>query len=133
MPSFSSVEILPNDTVSAGFRAIHRKLYGNCAFSQNFYTKKLGEITVFYVVKHECTLHKIPQVQLFSWGAKFLETHSFQRYLNESPETLQKLCVFTKFPHQKIRRNFGILRSVTWNQYFFVEQIRTNIHQYMLT
>ena len=27
------------------------KLYGNCAFRQNFHTMKLGEITVFYVVQ----------------------------------------------------------------------------------
>ena len=29
----------------------------------------------------------------------------------ESPKTLQKLCVSTKFPHQEIRWSFGILRS----------------------
>ena len=27
-------------------------------------------------------------------------------------ETLRKLCLSTKFPHQEIRRNYGILRSV---------------------
>ena len=26
------------------------KLWGNCAFPQNFHTRKLGEITVFYAV-----------------------------------------------------------------------------------
>ena len=31
--------------------AIRPKLCGNCAFPQNFYTRKLGEITVFYAVK----------------------------------------------------------------------------------
>ena len=29
----------------------HRKLCGNCAFPQNFHTRELGEITVFFVVK----------------------------------------------------------------------------------
>ena len=29
---------------------IRPKLCGNCAFSQNVYTRKLGEITVFYTV-----------------------------------------------------------------------------------
>ena len=30
------------------------KLYGNCAFQQNFHTKKLDEILVFYAVLHRC-------------------------------------------------------------------------------
>ena len=30
--------------------AIRPKLYGNCAFPQNFHTMKLDEITVFYAV-----------------------------------------------------------------------------------
>ena len=29
----------------------------------------------------------------------------------ESPETLQKLCLLTKCPHQEIRWNYGILRT----------------------
>ena len=35
--------------IFAEFWAILPKHWGNCAFSQNFYTRKLGEITVFYV------------------------------------------------------------------------------------
>ena len=31
-------------------KAIRPKLWGNCAFPQNFHTMKLGEITVFYAV-----------------------------------------------------------------------------------
>ena len=31
--------------------------------------------------------------------------------LGDSPETMRKLCISTKFPHQEIRWNFGILRS----------------------
>ena len=30
--------------------AIRPKLCGNCAFPENFYTKKLGEIRVYYAV-----------------------------------------------------------------------------------
>ena len=30
--------------------AIHLKLCGNCSFPENFYTRKLGEITVFFAV-----------------------------------------------------------------------------------
>ena len=44
------MEILWKGTISAQFWAIPPKLYGNCAFPQNFHTRKLGEITVFYAV-----------------------------------------------------------------------------------
>ena len=44
------MEILRKDTFSAQFRAIRPKLCGNCAFPQNFHTRKLGEISVFYAV-----------------------------------------------------------------------------------
>ena len=50
MPQFPGVEILWKGTVSAWFRAIHLKLCGRYAFPQNFYTRKLDEITVFCAV-----------------------------------------------------------------------------------
>ena len=59
------MKILRKDTVSAEFRAIRPKLCGNCAFPQNFHTRKLGKVTAFYAV----------------------------RALGESPRTPQKLCV----------------------------------------
>ena len=37
-------------TVSSEFWATCSKLYGNCAFPQNFHTRKLGEISVFLAV-----------------------------------------------------------------------------------
>ena len=37
-------------TVSAYFRANRLKLCGNCAFPQNFNTRKSGEITRFFAV-----------------------------------------------------------------------------------
>ena len=40
---------------------------------------------------------------------KFVESHSFRIVSAESPETMQKLCFSTKFSHQEIRRNYGIL------------------------
>ena len=39
----------------SGNFAIGPKLCGNCAFPQNFHTKKVGEITVFYVVFKDAT------------------------------------------------------------------------------
>ena len=50
-----------------------------------------------------------------------MEEHSFHRAWNDSPETLRKLWVSTKFPHQEIRRYFGILRSDTDLQWFRYE------------
>ena len=41
-----------------------------------------------------------------------MERHSFRRVLGNSLETMQNLCLSTKFPHQEIRRNFGIFRLV---------------------
>ena len=44
------MEILWKDTVTAYFLVNRPKLCGNCAFPQNFHTRKLGEITLFYAV-----------------------------------------------------------------------------------
>ena len=49
---FLGVEILRKGTVSKQFRANRLKLYGNCAFPQNFYAGKLGKITVFFAVRN---------------------------------------------------------------------------------
>ena len=40
----------------------------------------------------------IPKFHLISWCGNFVERHSFR----ESPETLQKLCVSTKFLTMKV-------------------------------
>ena len=45
------MEILWKSAVSAEFRANRPKLCGNCAFPQNFHTRKVGEITVFSAVE----------------------------------------------------------------------------------
>ena len=44
------MEILWKGIVSVECREIRPKLLGNCAFAQNFYARKLGEISVFYTV-----------------------------------------------------------------------------------
>ena len=43
---------------------------------------------------------------------KFCGNAQFMQSLGDSPKTLRKLCVFAKFPYQKIRWNYAILRSV---------------------
>ena len=44
------MEILWKRTVISEFRVICPKLYENCAFPQDFHTRKLGETMVFYAV-----------------------------------------------------------------------------------
>ena len=56
-------------------------------------------------------LRKILLFHLISWSGNFVERHSFRRVSGKSPETLRKLCFSTKFPHQEIRWNYGILRG----------------------
>lgn len=48
---------------------------------------------------------------LIPWCRNFTETHSFCIVSGDSPKIMRKLCISTKFPHQKIRRNYGIFRS----------------------
>ena len=58
-------------------------------------------------------LRKIPRFYLLSWCGYFVKRGSFCRISRELPEPLQKLCLFTTFPHQDIGWNFNILRSFT--------------------
>ena len=57
------------------------------------------------------SLRKIPYFHLISWCGNFVKIA--QNY-GESPETMRKICLSTKFPHQEIRRNYGILCSVSF-------------------
>ena len=40
-----------------------------------------------------------------------MKKHSFRIVLDEPPETMRKLCLSAKFPHQEIKVNYGILHS----------------------
>ena len=51
--------------VSAEFLAIRAKLCGNCAFTQNFHTRKLGETTTFYAVVSKISSVKITDIEYF--------------------------------------------------------------------
>ena len=63
------------------------------------------------------TLHKISEFHLTFWCGNFVERHSFRIVSDETPETMRKLCLSTKFPHQKIRWNYSILPSVNYCSY----------------
>ena len=47
---FSGVEVSRKCTISSEFRATRPKLYRNCVLTQNFHTKKLGELSAFCAV-----------------------------------------------------------------------------------
>ena len=79
------------------------------------------------------TLQKIPQFHVTSWCGNYVERSSFCIVLGTSPETMGKLFLSTKFPHQEITWNDGIFRRVmdiTLNQctYFFqVLEVQINL------
>ena len=87
--SFLGVETLWNGTVSSEVRAIHPKPYGNCAFSQNFHTKNLGEILVFYAVS----------VKVAGWMVSIIATlwHIWKFYRCDTHRLLQTLSKWSYY------------------------------------
>ena len=65
-----------------------------------------------YYTTWPVTLRKIPLLYLIFWCGNFVERYSFRIVSGESPETIRKLYLSTQFPHQEIRWNYGIFRSV---------------------
>ena len=63
------------------------------------------------------TLRKIPQFHLIFWCGNFAERLSFRRVSGESPESLRKRFLSTKFPYQEIRWNCDILCSVLFETF----------------
>ena len=63
-----------------------------------------------YIVITQLLLGKKPQFHLISWYGNFAERHSFRIISDDSPETIRKLCLSAKFPHQEIRWDYGIFR-----------------------
>ena len=69
------------------------------------------------------TLCKIPWFHLISWRGHFAERYSFLIVSGDSPKTS------TKFPHQEIRWNYGILLSVTLELlHNYKKSINVNLH-----
>ena len=53
------------------------------------------------------SLRQILQLHLIPCSGNFVERHRFCDF----PKTKRKLCLSSKFPHQEIRWNYGILRN----------------------
>ena len=51
------------------------------------------------------------EIHLISLCGNIVETYSFRIVSVESPESMRKLCLSTKFPNQDMRWNSGILSS----------------------
>ena len=49
-----------------------------------------------------------------------MERHSFCIVLGDSPKTKWKLCLSTKFSHQNIRLNYGMLRMLDLFTYLYI-------------
>ena len=90
---FPGVEILQKCTVSAELRASRSKLCGNCTLPQNFHTRKLGEITVFYVVRE---LHKF---RLFRKGPGNMGIVSSPRFVNDFSRKMFLMLYFINWPN----------------------------------
>ena len=88
-----------------------------------FHTRKLGVFTAFHVrsfaIFFTLTLRKIPLFHLTSSCGSIVERHNFRIVSGDLLEIMPKLCLSTKFPHQEIRWNDDISRSVTWRNCSF--------------
>ena len=87
------MEIICKSTVSAEFQAIRLKLFGNCASPQNFHTRKLGEITLFFVVNSSKLLREICECSVGLSGicCHILASLLFLKHFNETGEKLLEL------------------------------------------
>ena len=82
-------------------------------YCQNSYSKHWVHLLIagswiFLKLLH-ITLPKMPQFPLIFWCGNFVERHSFRIVLVSSPETMRRVCLSTKFLHQKISWNYDIL------------------------
>ena len=63
-------------------------------------------------------LRKLTYFHVISWCRNFAERQTFRRVPDESPETIQNLCLSTNFSFQGIRWSYGILHSVALSESF---------------
>ena len=72
---------------------------------------------IFQISKLPTVMLQKNFIYLIYWCGNFVEAKSFHIVSGESSETLWKLFLSTKFPHQEIRGNYGIFRSVEFWRY----------------
>ena len=79
------------------------------------------------------SLHKILKFHLNSFCRNIGENHSFHKVSGELPETLRKLRLSTKFPHQEIRWNFCSLCSICFKEVELLTYIDNFLIYYIST
>ena len=91
-------------------------IFGDSLLSDSTNTLMLNSIVdyVIHCVKYR-NFPQFPGVEILRKGtvsAQFRAIrYSFHIVSGDSSETMRKLCLSSKFPHQEVRGNFGILRS----------------------
>ena len=72
-----------------------------CLFPKGKYGYKVERKIKLSPLKY--SLRKTASYHLTSWCGNFVEMHSFRIFSFVLPETIQKLCLSAKFPHQEVR------------------------------
>ena len=68
------------------------------------------DLPQFFLVFHNRNNEMLEDMVLYLHLHSIVQL-SIDFHLGESPETMRKLCLSAKFPHQEIRWNYGILHS----------------------
>ena len=78
----------------------------------DFWEENANAILEIYGIQCSHNMHYLNyRNYLISWCESFVEAQGFRRVLRVLLETLRKLYVSTKFPHQETRWSFGVLYS----------------------
>ena len=80
----------------------------DCRFPQFW-----GNVLFDTLWNFDLSLRKIQWFHLISWWLNFAERQHFRIVSGNLFETMQKLCLSTKCPHQKIRSNYSISSSAS--------------------
>ena len=64
----------------------------------------------FINTDYKYILHTYIHTYLISWCRNLAERHNLRIVLGDSPETMRKVSVSSKFQHQEIRWNYGTFR-----------------------
>ena len=85
-----------------------------CFHFSSIKSRQCWEVLTLCLLEVLTLCKSLPKMLSFhptSWRKIFLGRYSFRAVLDESPETMRRLWLSTKFPHQEIIWNYGILRS----------------------
>ena len=89
--------------------------FGKCSYVKSLKEKNLrtSNTSKQKTKWRQPSLQKIPQFHLIFYCGNFVGKHSFCIDSGDSPETMRKLCLSTKFTQQKVTRNYVIFCSAS--------------------